>query len=123
MSETRDETTGQFAPSNDGLFGRDLELAEAGFTPMPERLTPEPEEADTASPRAAADELIVSRPNAQPDEVVAYLRADRVLVSVSSSSPPPKTAVACGTPVRTSVRMAELCSSRKMAQVMIRLPR
>ena len=45
MSETRDETTGQFAPSNDALFGRDLKLAEAGLRSMPERLTAEPEEA------------------------------------------------------------------------------
>ena len=42
----RDETTGQFTPASDGLFGREAELADAGFKLMPESLSPKAEEAD-----------------------------------------------------------------------------
>lgn len=75
MSETetpRDDATGQFSPSTEGLFGQEAELAKAGFKPMPDR--PKPEAEEFKSPREAADELSASR-GAAPVVEVAYQKA------------------------------------------------
>jgi len=77
MSETetpRDDATGQFSPSTEGLFGQEAELAKAGFKPMPNR--PKPEADEFKSPREAADELSASRSAAPVVEVVYQKAAD-----------------------------------------------
>lgn len=57
MSENRDEATGQFAASEEPLFGLAAEEAEAGYKPMPTGEAAEPEE--FANAREAADALAV----------------------------------------------------------------
>lgn len=71
MSEDRDESTGQFTPSTDNLFGRDRELADAGFTNMPDPQREKPE-GEFETPREAAEALTASRPAEQPAEVIIY---------------------------------------------------
>jgi hypothetical protein len=56
MTETRDESTGQFTPSSEGLYGREAELVEAGYTPMPDRAKPQ-EAAAFENARDAAEAL------------------------------------------------------------------
>ncbi|MET4847193.1 hypothetical protein ACE102_21865 [Bradyrhizobium sp. vgs-9] len=71
MSDTeqsRNEETGQFTPSTEGLFGREAELVKAGYTVKKD---PAPEEDKTyssnvASLHEAAEDLAASRPSA-PD--------------------------------------------------------
>lgn len=72
--QPRDESSGQFAPSTEGLFGREAELAQAGYKPMPE--APKPEEEEFASPRDAADDLSASRATAPTVEVFYQKVAD-----------------------------------------------
>jgi hypothetical protein len=77
MSETetpRDDDTGQFSPSTDGLFGQEAELAKAGFKPMAD--SPQPEAEEFKSPRDAADELSASRSTAPVVEVGYHKMAD-----------------------------------------------
>jgi len=76
MSEDRDEATGQFTPSTDGLFGREAEEAAAGFRPMPLKAGPvEPEGGEELSARDAADELNAKRGVDQGEEVF-YQKTD-----------------------------------------------
>jgi len=70
MSDERNEA-GQFTPSTDGLYGREAEEAAAGFKPMPERLTPEPEETEIST-REAAEKLSASRAEAGPAAEIFY---------------------------------------------------
>lgn len=68
MSEERSADTGQFTPSTDGLFGRDHELVQAGYKPMPDPEREEEATFDTA--REAADALNV--PAEEPAEPIIY---------------------------------------------------
>jgi hypothetical protein len=56
MTETRDESTGQFTPSSEGLYGREAELVEAGYIVRPDGPEAAPEEygSDEASLRELA---------------------------------------------------------------------
>src|SRR5437867_482709 len=69
MSE-RDESTGQFTPSTEGLYGHEAELAEAGFRPMPETIVPPEQEEEYATPREAA-EAMRATPE-EPEDVIVY---------------------------------------------------
>lgn len=75
MSEIpRDEATGQFTPSTDGLFGQELENAKAGFTTKPR--DPPPEGLDDADPvRQAASDLAARRKEAENISVVDVMAA------------------------------------------------
>jgi len=65
MSEivtARDETTGQFVPCTEGMFGQELENAKAGFTTKPK--DPPPEETSDDPVRQAASDLAARRKEA-----------------------------------------------------------
>ena len=66
MSYSRDESTGQFTPSTEGLYGREHELAEAGYKPMPDPAKHE----EFASARDAVEAMGV--PPEQPADEIAY---------------------------------------------------
>jgi hypothetical protein len=77
MSDTdtpRDETTGQFTPNTDGLFGREAEEAAAGYKPMPAPRDPEWKGFESAED--AADALSASRNEDQTPVEVSYLKVE-----------------------------------------------
>ncbi|SEB94638.1 hypothetical protein [Bradyrhizobium erythrophlei] len=71
MSETRDEATGQFAPSTDGLFGQEAALVEAGYVPMPD---PEKQKQDDIGldVNGGAEVLTAIREDEAPIEEVVF---------------------------------------------------
>lgn len=84
MSDTRDDTTGQFA-SAEPLYGRAAEEREAGWVPLPEeKKDDEPEELTV---REAAEELASRTPES---EIVTYSAldglADNVALTVDQAS-------------------------------------
>jgi hypothetical protein len=64
------EASGQFSSSTEGLYGRDYDLVNAGYKPMPEAVPEKP--AEFADAKEAAEELIAERPPAEPDEHTIY---------------------------------------------------
>lgn len=68
MSEERNEA-GQFTPSTEPLFGREAELAEAGYKPMPDPEKEKPE-VEFATAKEAAEALGV--PAQEPAEPIIY---------------------------------------------------
>ena len=72
MSEDRDEATGQFTQSTEGLFGREHELVEAGYKIMPETPTPADMEREAADEQAVEDAIVEWEAREVPPEPIVY---------------------------------------------------
>jgi hypothetical protein len=68
MSEERNDDNGQFTPSTEGLYGREYDLAQAGFKSMPDPEKAKPDE--FATPGDAAEAL--GAPEPKPIEAIIY---------------------------------------------------
>src|SRR2546423_14293775 len=71
MSDDRDES-GQFTPSTEGLVGREHELVQAGWKPMPDPERKQPEEALTVKEAAA---LLAPEQEPAAEAIIYYDRA------------------------------------------------
>jgi hypothetical protein len=79
MSETRDEATGQFTPSMEGLYGREYELVSAGYTVQKDEPPAEDKTygSDSTSLREAAADLKTSRGELEEPITVKDILGDR----------------------------------------------